>query len=85
MNSAMRESLRKDKNKGPCKQKLYNYKEILAYLKELIHGAIIAREYGVPCVTGIPGATDYIKTGFSVTVDGHLGIVTLDTSDNKSR
>ena len=26
----------------------------------LIHGAIIAREYGLPCVTGIPRATDLI-------------------------
>jgi len=43
----------------------------------LIHGAIIAREYGLPCVTGIPGATDLIHTGETVTVDGYLGIVIL--------
>ncbi len=43
----------------------------------LIHGAIIAREYGLPCVTGVPDATDLIKTGDFVTVDGHLGIVTI--------
>jgi pyruvate,water dikinase len=43
----------------------------------LIHGAIIAREYGIPCVTGVPGAVDMILTGDRVTVDGHLGIVTL--------
>jgi phosphoenolpyruvate synthase/pyruvate phosphate dikinase len=24
----------------------------------LIHGAIIAREYGIPCVTGVPAATE---------------------------
>jgi pyruvate,water dikinase len=29
----------------------------------LIHGAIIARKYGIPCVTGIPDATSIIKTG----------------------
>ena len=29
----------------------------------LIHGAIIAREYGLPCVTGISKATEYIQTG----------------------
>jgi len=45
----------------------------------LIHGAIIAREYGLPCVTGIPDATGLIKTGDTVTVDGYLGIVTVDT------
>lgn len=43
----------------------------------LIHGAIIAREYGLPCVTGIPDATDLVRTGDAVTVDGYLGIVTV--------
>jgi len=43
----------------------------------LIHGAIIAREYGIPCVTGIPEATSQIHTGDQVTVDGYLGIVTI--------
>lgn len=43
----------------------------------LIHGAIIAREYGIACVTGIPDATDLIETGDTVTVDGYLGIVTI--------
>jgi len=41
----------------------------------LIHGAIIAREYGIPCVTGIPHATDFIKTGDYITVDGYYGLV----------
>ena len=41
----------------------------------LIHGAIIAREYGLPCVTGVPRATELIRTGDRVTVDGYLGIV----------
>jgi pyruvate,water dikinase len=43
----------------------------------LIHGAIIAREYGLPCVTGVVDATTRIHTGQSITVDGYLGIVTL--------
>jgi len=43
----------------------------------LIHGAIIAREYGLPCVTGVPQATSMIRTGDDLTVDGFLGIVTL--------
>jgi phosphoenolpyruvate synthase/pyruvate phosphate dikinase len=43
----------------------------------LIHGAIIAREYGLPCVTGVPRATELIRTGDRVTVDGYLGIVIL--------
>ena len=41
----------------------------------LIHGAIIAREYGLPCVTGVPRAAELIRTGDRVTVDGYLGIV----------
>jgi pyruvate,water dikinase len=41
----------------------------------LIHGAIIAREYGLPCVTGIPNAASLIHTGDDLTVDGYLGIV----------
>ena len=43
----------------------------------LIHGAIIAREYGIPCVTGVPDAVSRIKTGDFITVDGHLGIVII--------
>ncbi len=41
----------------------------------LIHGAIIAREYGIPCVTGVPQATEFIKTGDQLTVDGYYGLV----------
>lgn len=43
----------------------------------LIHGAIIAREYGLPCVTGIANATDIIQTGERVTVDGYLGLIVI--------
>jgi len=43
----------------------------------LIHGAIIAREYGLACVTGVPEATERIRTGDEVTVDGYLGIVVI--------
>jgi pyruvate,water dikinase len=37
----------------------------------------IAREYGLPCVTGIPDAVSLIHTGDEITVDGYLGIVTI--------
>lgn len=43
----------------------------------LIHGAIIAREYGIPCITGVAEATDFIQTGDLVTVDAYLGICTV--------
>jgi len=49
----------------------------------LIHGAIIAREYGLPCVTGVPEATRRIQSGDALTVDGYLGIVILgEDADN---
>jgi pyruvate,water dikinase len=43
----------------------------------LIHGAIIARELGIPCVNGIADAADILVDGDLVSVDGHLGIVTV--------
>ena len=45
----------------------------------LVHGAIVAREYGLPCVTGVVDASTLIHTGDRLTVDGYLGIVTIDT------
>jgi pyruvate,water dikinase len=50
----------------------------------LIHGAIIAREYGLPCVTGVADATRRIRTGQAITVDGYLGIVTLADCSEKT-
>jgi len=47
----------------------------------LIHGAIITRELGIPCVNGIPEATTVIEDGESLTVDGYLGIVSLGPPD----
>lgn len=41
----------------------------------LVHGAIIAREYGIPCVTGILHASENIKTGDQILVDGYIGLV----------
>jgi rifampicin phosphotransferase len=42
------------------------------------HGAVVAREYGIPAVVGVPGATERIITGQRITVDGSNGIVTLE-------
>jgi phosphohistidine swiveling domain-containing protein len=41
----------------------------------LSHGAIIAREFGIPSVVGVKDATRLIAHGSSVTVDGDRGIV----------
>jgi pyruvate,water dikinase len=48
----------------------------------LIHGAIIAREYGLPCVTGVPEASTLLRTGDRITVDGYLGIVTVGSASD---
>jgi pyruvate,water dikinase len=43
----------------------------------LIHGAIIAREFSIPCVNGVENVMDHISDGDAITVDGYLGIVTI--------
>ena len=44
----------------------------------LSHGAIIAREFGIPCVVGVRDAMGAIPDGASVTVDGDAGRVYVD-------
>ncbi|WP_327105355.1 PEP/pyruvate-binding domain-containing protein [Nonomuraea glycinis] len=41
------------------------------------HGAVVAREYGIPAVVGVPDATHRITTGQQVTVNGAAGTVTI--------
>jgi pyruvate,water dikinase len=41
------------------------------------HAAIVCREYGVPSVTGTGVATQVIKTGDILKVDGDTGVVTI--------
>jgi pyruvate,water dikinase len=43
----------------------------------LSHGAIIAREYGIPAVVGVRGATQLIRNGNRLHVDGDAGLVEL--------
>lgn len=43
----------------------------------LSHGAIIAREYGIPMVTAVPGIIGKIKDGMRVEVDGTNGYVNI--------
>ncbi|XVU21872.1 PEP/pyruvate-binding domain-containing protein [Actinoplanes sp. CA-054009] len=42
----------------------------------MAHGPTVAREYGIPAVICVPGATERIRTGEVVTVDGRAGTVT---------
>ncbi len=41
------------------------------------HGSIVAREYGLPAVAGVSGATERLKDGQQVMVDGSNGQVRL--------
>ena len=41
------------------------------------HGAVIAREYGLPCVVNARQATRFLQTGDRVLLDGDVGSVTL--------
>ena len=44
---------------------------------QLSHGAIIAREYGIPAVMNISGAMTRLQNGQKVRVDGYRGTVEL--------
>ncbi|MDI3210622.1 PEP/pyruvate-binding domain-containing protein [Arthrobacter sp. AL12] len=39
------------------------------------HGAVVAREYGIPAVVGVPDATTRLRDGQRVTVDGAAGTI----------
>jgi pyruvate,water dikinase len=44
----------------------------------LSHGAIVAREYGIPAVMSVAGVTQRVATGQTITVNGNNGFVQLD-------
>ncbi|KFM60870.1 putative phosphoenolpyruvate synthase, partial [Stegodyphus mimosarum] len=39
------------------------------------HGAVVSREYGLPCVVGLHGATRQFQTGDYVLIDGTKGLL----------
>ncbi len=41
------------------------------------HGSVVAREYGVPAVSGIVDATKKLQTGQRVKIDGETGVVEI--------
>ena len=45
----------------------------------LSHGAVVAREYGVPAVVNIPNATRHIADGQILQIDGNEGTVSIFT------
>ncbi|MFB3777733.1 MAG: PEP/pyruvate-binding domain-containing protein [Bryobacteraceae bacterium] len=44
---------------------------------QLSHGSVVAREYGLPMVTGVQGATRMLKDGQLVEVNGTAGLVRM--------
>ena len=46
----------------------------------MTHGAVVAREYGIPAVVGVRDATARLRTGDRVRVDGTRGSVTILTA-----
>jgi phosphohistidine swiveling domain-containing protein len=47
------------------------------------HGSEVAREYGIPAVVGVEGATTTFRTGQRVRVDGDTGIVSPVHADDR--
>ncbi|RDG36687.1 PEP/pyruvate-binding domain-containing protein [Streptomyces corynorhini] len=43
------------------------------------HGAVVAREYGIPAVVGVPGVLSAVSDGQELTVNGSLGTVSAAT------
>ena len=43
----------------------------------MTHGAVVAREYGIPAVVSVQRATERIRTGHHIRVDGTRGFVQI--------
>lgn len=43
----------------------------------LSHGSLAARNYGIPCVSEVPGVTSVIQTGQTLRIDGSSGTVEI--------
>ena len=46
----------------------------------MAHGAIVAREYGIPAIVGVTGATRLLANGCRITLDGTEGLVIIEES-----
>ena len=44
----------------------------------MAHGAIVAREYGIPAIVGVAGATERIASVSRLTLDGTSGTVVIE-------
>jgi phosphoenolpyruvate synthase/pyruvate phosphate dikinase len=44
---------------------------------QISHAVIVSRELGVPCVVSVTDATERIRDGAFIEVDGDTGVVTI--------
>ncbi len=49
------------------------------------HGAVVAREYGIPAIVGVPSATERITTGQHITIDGTSGTINIILPSRRRR
>ncbi len=47
----------------------------------LCHAAIVAREFGIPCVVGTINATEILKDGQKIVIDGLKGVIYDDEDE----
>jgi pyruvate,water dikinase len=47
----------------------------------MTHGAVVAREYGIPAVVGVDRATQRLRTGSLIRLDGSTGEIRLLDED----
>ncbi len=47
----------------------------------MTHGAVVAREYGIPAVVGVHEATTRLKTGQRIQLDGSSGKIVILSED----
>ncbi len=43
----------------------------------MTHGAIVAREYGIPAVVGVNRATQVLESGVQIRINGSTGLIEI--------
>jgi pyruvate,water dikinase len=47
---------------------------------QMSHGAVVAREYGLPAIVAVQDATRRIRDGRRIRIDGTSGVITIVSS-----
>jgi phosphohistidine swiveling domain-containing protein len=65
-----------DKPKSSFAQALVNAAAVILEVGGMLqHGALVAREYGLPCVSGVANTTTLWMDGTLVEIDGAAGVI----------